>query len=195
MAPQFAGPWPDGLVATRHELSSYLDDVADGSLDSLATRCAPWSVRDVTVHLAETFRRFHGMLDQGRAGDFTRPFAPDELDVENLRAVESFSGDAAEALSIAADGFLDALDSLDEPMPHQFGPLPAGLQVLFGLMDISMHHDDVLVAVGRRYRPATETVDVIGPVAERLFGMPADQADPWEAILVGSGRVPEQGDA
>jgi uncharacterized protein (TIGR03083 family) len=188
VSPPFVGPWPDGIVATRHELASYLADVADGSLDALATRCAPWSVREVTVHLAETFRRFHLMLEQGRRGDFAPPFASDELDSENLRAVEAFSGDPAEALTVAAAGFLDALDSLDEPVPHQAGTLPVGLQVLFGLMDIAMHHDDVLAAAGRRYRPSTEALAAIVPVAERLYGMPADQPDPWSLMLLGAGR-------
>lgn len=189
MSPPLAGPWPDGIAATRNELSSYIDDVADGSLDALATRCTPWSVRDVTIHLAETFRRFQRMLDQGRSGDFTQPFTPEELDAENLRAVESFTGDAGGALVTAVNAFLDELNGLDEPMPHQVGTLPTGLQVLFGLMDISIHHDDVLAAAGRQYRPPTETIDAIVPVAERLFGMPPDQPDPWGVILIGSGRI------
>jgi len=166
VAPQFAGPWPDGIALTRDELSRYVNDVADGSLDALATRCSPWSVRDVTIHLAETFRRFQRMLDHGRSADFTPPFTPEELDAENLRAVESFTGDPVEALTAAASSFLDGLDSPDEPMPHQLATLPTGLQVLFGLMDISIHHDDVLSAAGRphprprRVQPACQDQEV-----------------------------------
>lgn len=190
VAPSFAGPWPDGVALTRRELSGYVDDVADGSLDALATRCSPWLVRDVTIHVAETFRRFQRMLDQGRGGDFTPPFTPDELDAENLRAVAAFTGDPVDALVTAVNGFLDDVDDLDEPMPHQLGTLPAGLQVLFGLMDITMHHDDVRSAAGDGYRPEPETIEAVLAVAERLFGMPADQADPWLVMLTGSGRLP-----
>ena len=190
VVPPLAGPWPDGTAATRHELAAYLAEVADGSLDGLATGCPPWTVRDVTVHLAETFRRFGRMLEQGRAGDFTPPFAPDQLDAENLRAVEAFTGDAAGALESAATGFLDRVADLDEPIPHQIGTVPAGLQVLFGLMDLAIHHDDVLVPAGRRYRPGAGTVDAVIPVVERLFGVPSGAADPWGVILVGSGRPP-----
>ena len=87
IAPPMAGPWSDGAVsAARRELSRYLDEVADGSLDELATGCVPWTGRDVTIHLAETFDRFSRMLAQGRHGDFTPPFGPDVLD-DNPRLV------------------------------------------------------------------------------------------------------------
>ena len=85
--PHLLGPWPEGITLSRHELGSYVDDVADGSLDDQPTRCSPWSVGDVTRHLAATFQRFQLMLDQGRAGDYTPPFSPAELDDENLHAV------------------------------------------------------------------------------------------------------------
>ena len=186
--PHLAGPWPDGTMLVRAELASYLDDVAGGALDALPTRCDPWTVRDVTVHLAETFRRFERTLDQGRAGDFTAPFTPDELDAENLRAVAAFSGDPVDALTAAVDGFLDRVEDLDEPMPHQLSTVPVGLVVLFGLLDITMHHDDVLAAAGRRYQPPPDTIAAVVVVAERLFGMPADLPDPWLLMVAGSGR-------
>lgn len=188
--PHLQGPWPNGVAASRHELVAYVDDVRDGALDDRPTRCSPWSVRDVTTHLAATFQRFQRMLDQGRTGDFTPPFAQDELDAENLRAVESFRGQPLEELVRAASGFLDDVDRLDEPIPHQLATIPAGLQVLFGLMDIALHHDDVVSVAGRRYRPGPETIDTIVPVAEHLFGMPPGQADPWAVIVVGAGRPP-----
>jgi uncharacterized protein (TIGR03083 family) len=179
------------MALSRTELAAYVDDVADGSLDDEPTRCAPWTVRDVTAHLAATFQRFQTMLDQGRSDDFTPPFTPEELDDENLRAVESFSGEPLEALVTAANGFLDDVTDLDEPVPHQLATIPAGLQVLFGLMDIVLHHDDVISVAGRRYRPWLETIATILPVAERLFGMPPDQPDPWAVIVIGAGRPPQ----
>jgi uncharacterized protein (TIGR03083 family) len=160
-------------------------------LDDEPTRCVPWSVRDVTAHLAATYRRFQRMLDQGRSGDFTPPFAPDELDEENLRAVEAFEDEPLDALVTAASRFLDDIDDPDEPVPHQLATLPASLEVLFGLMDIALHHDDVISVDGRRYRPPAETIDAIVPVAERLFGMPPDQPDPWSIIVIGAGRPPQ----
>ena len=163
--PHLQGPWPDGIALSRKELAAYVNDVADGSLDDEPTRCDPWSVRDVTTHLAVTFERFQRMLDQGRAGDFTAPFPAEELDDENLRAVASFSGQPLEALVTAANGFLDDVTDLDEPVPHQLATIPAGLQVLFGLMDLAMHHDDVLSVTGRRYRPQADTIAAVLPVA------------------------------
>jgi uncharacterized protein (TIGR03083 family) len=184
------GPWPDGVAPSRKELGAYVDEVDDGSLDDQRTRCSPWSVRDVTTHLAATFQRFQLMLDQGRAGDFTPPFTPEELDAENLRAVEAFDGQPLEALVAVANGFLDDVTDLDEPVPHQLATIPVGLQVLFGLMDIALHLDDVLSVTGHRYRPQPQTIEAIVPVAERLFGMPSDQDDPWAVIVFGSGRPP-----
>jgi uncharacterized protein (TIGR03083 family) len=189
IATPMAGPWSDGAVpAARQELARYLDDVADGSLDGLVTGCVPWTGRDVTVHLAETFRRFSRMLDQGRRGDFTPPFTPDELDAENLRAVEDFTGEPVEALRSAAGRFLDEVDDLDEPVPHQLGTIPTGLLVLFGVLDLALHHDDVLVPAGRRHRPEPSTLEAVRPVIVRLFGVDPGQDDPWAVIVVGSGR-------
>jgi hypothetical protein len=87
-----------------------------------------------------------------------------------------------------ADAFLDAVDDLDQPMPHQLGVVPAGLVVLFGLMDLAMHHDDVTAAADRRYRPPRPTIDAISPVVERLFGVPLPADDPWPTMVIGSGR-------
>ena len=180
IAPPMAGPWSDGAVpAARQELWQYLDEVADGSLDGLATGCVPWTGRDVTIHLAETFGRFYADARAGTARGLHPSVRPDELDAENLRAVEDFTGDPNEALRSAADGLLDQVDDLDEPMPHQFGTIPAGLQVLFGLLDLSLHHDDVLVAGGRRHRPGPDTLEAVRPVIVRLFGVDPGQDDPW----------------
>ena len=38
-------------------------------------------------------------------------------------------------------------------------------------MDLAVHHDDVLVPDGRRYRPDPGTVKALMPVVERLFGV------------------------
>jgi hypothetical protein len=73
-------------------------------------------------------------------------------------------------------------------VPHQFGTIPAGLQVLFGLLDLSLHHDDVLVPAGRRHRPGPDTLEAVRPVIVRLFGVDPGQDDPWAVIVVGSGR-------
>jgi uncharacterized protein (TIGR03083 family) len=190
VAPHLVGPWPDGREVLRTELDAYLAEVGGGRLDPLATRCPPWSVRDVTTHLAETFARFGRMLAQGRTGDFAPPFPASELDAENLRAVAEFEGDPARELRHQAEAFVGSVDDLEEPMPHQLGTIPAGLQVLFGVMDLAMHHDDVAVADGRGYHPPGATIAAILPVAQRLFGMPEVEGDPWPALVAGSGRTP-----
>ncbi|HEY7439218.1 MAG TPA: maleylpyruvate isomerase family mycothiol-dependent enzyme [Acidimicrobiia bacterium] len=188
IAPQLAGPWPDGVALTRREVDAYLADVGSGALDGQPSACEGWTVRDVTAHLAATFTRFDAMLQRGRTGDFAPPFAADELDVENQRAVRDFGGDPARVLGDSATSFLDAVDDPDEPIPHQLGTLPAALQVMFGLMDTAMHHDDVLLSTGRRYRPSDDAVAAMAVAAERLFQLSASTDDPWPLLVAGSGR-------
>ena len=50
----------------------------------------------------------------------------------------------------------------EELMPHQHGPIPVGLQVLFGISELAIHHDDVAVAAGHRYLPPARTLAVLG---------------------------------
>ena len=77
---------------------SYLACAADPAVQRAATRCPPWTVRDLTAHLAATFHRFADQLGKASAGDLTAPFAPGDLSRENLRAVELFRGDPLQAL-------------------------------------------------------------------------------------------------
>lgn len=188
IAPPLQGPWPDGRSLLRREVDAYLGDVADGTLDDLPTRCEPWTVADVTTHLAETFLRFDRMIERGRHGDFAPPFGMDELDAENQRAIDAFSGDPVRALAEQTDALLAAATDLDEPLPHQVGTIPVGLQLLFGLMDVAVHHDDVLAAAGRRYPLPADVVAALLPVAQRLFGMPPDVDDAADALIQGTGR-------
>lgn len=190
VAEHLSGPWPDGRTLLRREVDSYVAEVADGSIDRLPTRCPPWTVADVTTHVAETLRRFDAMIDQARTGDFTPPFAPDETDGENLRAVAAFDGNPVDALGEAADGLLERTVDLAEPVPHQIGVVPAGLQVLFALFDITLHHDDVLDATGGRYAMPDDVVEVLRPVAVALFGIDRDETDLATVLMVGSGRPP-----
>jgi uncharacterized protein (TIGR03083 family) len=188
IAPHFAGPWPDTVALTRREVDAYLAEMGDGALDGEPSACEGWTVRDVTAHLAATFTRFDAMLRQSRAGDFSAPFAPEQLDEENERAVRDFEGDQLTVLRESATSFLGAVGDLDEPIPHQLGTLPAALQVMFGLMDTSMHHDDALFSTGRRYRPSDDAVAAMAVAAERLFQLPPPAGDPWPLLVAGSGR-------
>ena len=186
MDDRFAGTWPDLRPLVRAELSSYLAAVADLDPD-LPTRCPPWSVRDVTRHLAATFERFGVMLARGRAGDLSPPFTVADLDEENLRAVREFVGDPEARLREEAERFLDAAADPDEPMPHQRGPVPVGVQLVFGLADLAIHHDDVLRAAGRSYQPPPDVVSALVSAYRRLGWW--DEGDPpgWAAFVAERG--------
>lgn len=179
---------PPALV--RAELARYLADTAEPDTRELPTRCPPWTVRDVTAHLAETFARFARLLERSRAGDLTPPFGPRELTEENLRRVAAFSGDPVEALRRAAEGFLDALGEQDERIAHQFGPLPMRVQLGFALNELAIHHDDVAHATRRAYEPPAEVVALLGGVWTAMGGLPIAEPDDtdWKRILRASGR-------
>ncbi len=179
------GDWDDTSPLIQRELMLYLEAASRTDPD-LPTRCAPWTVRDVTVHLGVTFERFADMLEQGRTGDMTPPFASDELDAENLRAVAAFGGDADIHLADQAERFLGMVGDPDEIMPHQRGPIPVGLQLLFGLADLAIHHDDIAVAAGARYQPGKDVVDALDAGYSRLGAWEAGERnadDVWGSIV------------
>jgi uncharacterized protein (TIGR03083 family) len=186
--PALLGPWPLHTDLVLDELDAYLDGARDPMARDRPTRCPPWTVDDVTAHLAETFRRFHQMLRQSRAGDLTPPFAPEELAAENLRAVAAFHGDSNSALEVAVHRFAAAVDEPDELIAHQLGPIPVSLQVLFGLADLAIHHDDVAAARRSSYQPSDAVVVALTGAWERLPGGLSPGPDPWRRILVASGR-------
>lgn len=185
--PAGAVPWPVALEWTRRELRAYLDAAADPARQDRPTRCPQWTVRDLTAHLAATFRRFADLLAKARAGDMSEPFPPDRLGEENLRAVREFSGDPVQQLERQAHRFLDSVRSPDERMSHQFGPIPVGLQVMFGLNELAVHHDDLADAVGERRRPDDEVVRALAEVYGAVFGLPPGD-DSWERLLAATGR-------
>lgn len=184
------GPWPLVTDLVRAELRAYLDDARLLEVKALPTRCSPWTVHDLTAHLGLTFRRFAEMLEKSRHGDLSPPFAPEELSARNLQAVGAFEGDPTAALAYEADRFLRAVREPDELMAHQYGPIPVSLQVLFGLNELAIHHDDLQEARGSSYRPDDRVIEVLVPVHERVLGGLAPATDSWTAILANTGRCP-----
>lgn len=190
MDSRYLGPWPDVNDLILAELDAYLATAGRPDVRNAATRCEPWTGDQVTAHVAATFARFTAMLKQSRAGDLTPPFARDELNAQNLRAVEGFVGDPVAALRKNATEFCGLAEDPAEVMAHQFGPIPVGLQAIFGLSDLALHHDDLWAAVGERYRPAEAVIDPIAAgwaVALDEPGLLVDP-DPWAALLAVSGR-------
>jgi uncharacterized protein (TIGR03083 family) len=184
------GDWPDVRDLAREELESYLTDASDGAILGLPTRCPPWTVDDLTRHLAATARRFNEMLGQSRNGDLSPPFAPNELSNENLRAVREFGDDdPLETLRHEAEHFLDAATDPNEVMSHQLGPITVGLQEHFLLTDIAIHHDDLAAATGGSYRPSDAAVEAIARAfAARGWFDTSEMADMWARIIAASGR-------
>lgn len=146
-------------------------------------------MRGITRHVAATFDRFDALLRQSRTGDLTSPFDIDDLSADNLRAVAEFRGHPETALVDAVERFVAAIDRLDEPMAHQFGPISVGLQQLaFGLNELVLHHHDVCDAVGYPWRPPREVTATLVQVWQRALGGLPDATDDWLRLLAASGR-------
>lgn len=187
--PAAAVPWPAAIDWSSAELRSYLADAADPGAAQLPTRCPPWTVSDLTAHLAATFQRFADQLARARAGSLAPPFERDQLSSENLRAVREFRGDSVQALADHAQRFLRGATagSAADLMGHQLGPIPVGLQVMFGLSELVVHHDDLAAATGHSFRPADEIVTALAAMRTAAGGL-ADGTDTWLAVLRGTGR-------
>ena len=183
--PAAAVPWPAALQWTRREWRRYLKAASDPTVRTLPTRCPPWNVASLTA----TFRRFADLLDRARAGDLHPPFPPDHLPEENLRAVREFSGDPLEQLSLQANRFLGSVGAWDEPVANQLGTIPVGLQMMFGLNELAVHHDDLAHAAGESYRSTEQVVQALVSVYSAVFGLPASpKEDRWACLLLATGR-------
>lgn len=185
--PASAVPWPSALKWSREELAGYLAAAGDPLVQALPTRCHPWTVHDLTAHLAATFARFGDQFDRARQGHLEPPFPREWLSAVNLRAVNEFQGDPLVELDRRARRFLDAARTPDELMGHQLGPIPVGLQVMFGLNELAVHHADLAQAIGSSYRPTEEIANALAGMYDGVFGLPAGE-DPWARLLAATGR-------
>lgn len=187
---RYQGPWPAANVLLLAELEAYLVDAERPEVRGAPTICEPWTGDQLTAHVVATFRRFNAMLARSRSGDFTPPFERSALAEENMRAVAGFGGDPLAELRTEVEKFCEAAIDPAEVMAHQFGPVPVGLQAAFGLGELAVHHDDLAVSVGERYRPPDPVIEVLVPAyaAARGSSAPTDSDDPWAAVLAWSGR-------
>ena len=185
-----AGDWPLRADLLRSEADAYIAAVKGPETWELATRCPPWTVSDVTRHLAATFHRYVELLRRSRTGDFRPPFAPEDLAEENLRAVREFTGDPIDSACEEVARFISLASDPAEPMINQRGTIPVGLQVCFGINEFAIHHDDVAAARGGTYRPSDEVVNVLIETWKALTGgeTPPSGTDSWGWILSRSGR-------
>lgn len=185
-----AGDWPLRTDLLRIEADAYIADARVSEVRPLPTRCPPWTVDDLTKHLAATFHRYVELLRRSRTGDFRPPFAPEDLPEENLRAVREFTGDPVESACEEVARFISLVSDPAEPMINQRGTIPVGLQLCLGINEFAIHHDDLAGARGGAYRPSDEVVGVLTQTWQALTGgeTPPSETDPWSWILQKSGR-------
>jgi len=180
--------WDTVVDLVRRELRDFVAAASPATVQTLPTRCSPWTVRDLTAHMAITFRRFADMLVQSRTGDLSPPFRADEITAINVRQVESFAGDPIRDLQTQAGRFLSLASDPEEMMAHQRGPIPVRLQMHFALSELALHRHDVEEAKGSDYRPPEPVILALLPVWEKLRPGAPPSGDPWQHVLGASGR-------
>ena len=184
------GDWPLRVDLLRIEADAYISTVRDQSVWELPTRCSPWTVLDVTRHLAATFHRYVELLRRSRTADFRPPFKPEDLAEENLRAVREFTGDPISLGCEEVARFISLADDPAEPMINQRGTISVGMQMCFGINEFAIHHDDVAAARDGTYRPSDEVVGLLIETWRALTRgeSPPRGTDSWSWILKKSGR-------
>jgi hypothetical protein len=75
-------------------------------------------------------------------------------------------------------------------MGHQRGPVPVGLQVIWGLSELAVHHDDLADATGTSYRPSDPVVAALVEMKEAIDGFHGGD-DSWLDYLRSTGRDPK----
>jgi len=97
-------------------------------------------------------------------------------------------------LAAAADPAVQGLATRCPPpgrlMGHQRGPVPVGLQVLWGLSELAVHRDDLAGAMASSYRPSDAVVAALVATKQAIDGFEAG-GDPWLAYLRSTGRDPK----
>ena len=75
----------------------------------------------------------------------------------------------------------------DQLMGHQRGPVPVGLQAMWGLSELAVHHDDLADATGGSYRPGDPIVAALVAMKQAVDGFHV-RDDPWLEYLRSTGR-------
>ena len=171
------------------------------------TRCEGWTVGDVAAHVV-------GTLADITAGRFDRIGAPGATQIpvdERKGSSPAELADELQQVAKAGSGLLAAFDDAawNGPAPGAIpGTVGGGVEALW--YDTYVHGDDIRTAVGRPYepgdgiRPSIEHIkDFLenagwGPATLELKGFgtvevgggpgPTITADPWQFVLVATGR-------
>jgi uncharacterized protein (TIGR03083 family) len=161
----------------------------------LPSRCDLWTVSDVYAHLAGDFERYLVWLNAARAGESDPPFSRGELAADNEIILERYVGlpgpERLRAFELAASEYVNAVAEVDPDMPqgNPLGTITVGEQVVWATVECAIHGWDVATAVGMDW-PAPSSVDRLAEVWRRRRVEPLLGDDPWEAMLVASGREP-----
>lgn len=194
-APGGTGPgwdraWPIPGEAIRHALHGYLAAVTAPRGLEARTHCPPWTGAELTAHLVATVRRFTTCLLRTRSGDPRPPFPPDRLDAENLAQVQAFDGAPERMLAAEVECFLGLLADPAEPMAHQRGLIPVGLQCRWLLGELLLHRADLATPGAAWWPPADDLAELLIPAYAIFTPDPRDgrPGHAWAALRRMTGR-------
>jgi uncharacterized protein (TIGR03083 family) len=158
------------------------------------SKCEGWLVSDVFAHLAGDFKRYRDWLLAAIAGDADPPFERAELATDNEMLLERFAGldgkQRLEAFEEAANEYLAEVANIDPDLPqgNPLGTMTVGEQVVWATVECAIHGWDVAAALGIEWSPP----DSLPRLAETWRARrpePLGDGDPWEEILIASGRL------
>lgn len=161
----------------------------------MPSRCERWTISDVFAHLAGDFDRYREWLVAAQEGRVDPPFDRGELAADNELLLERFIGmsgpERLAAFETATGEYLALVGDADPDMPqgNPMGTISVGEQVVWATVECAVHGWDIATAVGTTW-PAPASVDRLVPLWRQRRTEILPNGDPWEAILVASGREP-----
>lgn len=188
-------PAPSAVLASYAEGVAAIEQAAAATTDwSGPTPCSEWDAHDIAGHLVAVARYYHDLLDYAEMGkartDLPRGTALARMNTQHLAARPEADGPMRiDEFALGARSYLDRVKASDwNLLLGQWdgaGPLTVGQHAGVAAAEWHVHAWDLARAAGRDYRPS----DVLTvAAAQRVLPETIPEGEPWEAILVWSGR-------
>jgi hypothetical protein len=205
-------PAPAAVLAIYREGVEAFVGLADraaaaGAWDRPA--CGSWSAADLVRHELDVIGWYHGWLDRALAGDASPAFDIGVIDDRTAAGVRALAHvapeDAVRQFEAEARRYAERLEpNWDLPFGYPRGTVTAGLHAGLAATEWHLHAWDLAGTLGADHCPgdpgtllaaASSCLAAVGARRERTRPATTPVAaatDPWESMLVNSGRHPRR---